>query len=356
MTAERFFAATVTIGGRTLGAGHPALVVAELGVNHDGDARQALALLAAAADAGADAVKVQTFRTEEFLTDRDLTYTYTSGGQTVTEPMFAMFKRLELPLAALRDLQAEAARRRILFLSTPCDTESLQALLALGVPAVKVSSEDLINVRFLAAVAQAPVPVILSTGMADEHEITLALDIFRAAGKRDVVLLHCTSVYPAPDAEVNLARLAALRDRFGILAGYSDHTADAAAAAGAATHGAVLIEKHFTRDRALAGPDHAFSATPAVLRETVAAVRRAEAQRGSAALEPTPTEARLRREFRRSIVAARDLPAGTVLGEADLAYRRPGDGMKPYECDRVLGRTLHTARQAGAQIREEDLA
>lgn len=356
MMAEKpFFLARVTIGSRLLGAGEPALIVAELGVNHDGDAAQARAMVAAAAAAGAEAVKVQTFRTEEFLSDRTLTYTYRRGDTEVTESMYSMFKRLELPLPALRDLQDEARARGVLFLSTPCDVESLRALLALGVPAVKISSEDLINVAFLEEVAQAPVPVILSTGMADEAEIALALDIFRRAGKRDVVLLHCTAVYPAPDGEVNLARLTALRERFGILTGFSDHTFDAGAAAGAAVLGAVLIEKHFTLDRARTGPDHAFSATPDILRATVAAVRRAEEQRGSGALQPSPGEQRLRHEFRRSIVAARDLPAGTVLTAADLAYQRPGDGLKPYERGRVLGRALHRARLAGEQIREGDV-
>jgi N-acetylneuraminate synthase/N,N'-diacetyllegionaminate synthase len=264
-----------------------------------------------------------------------------------------MFRRLELPAAWHGLLQARAAAHNLLFLSSCADTASADLLAGLGVPALKLASEDLINLPLLRHVAGLGRPVILSTGMAEPEEIAEALDILSGA---EILLLHCVSLYPTPDGEANLRRIVSLRDTFGRPVGYSDHTLGIAAAAAATALGALMIEKHFTIDRSLPGPDHRLSADPAEMAALVATVRQVSRQSGTGALAPATAERKARLDFRRSIVASRDLPAGTVLETGMLVLKRPHTGLHPRELAGLLGRSTVRPLKVDQQLSRDDLA
>lgn len=344
------------IEGRRIGPGEPCFVIAEVGVNHNGDVGLARQLVDLAADCGADCVKFQTFRADEFVSDTGETYEYESQGQRVRESMLDMFRRLELPRAAHEELFAHARRRGLVPLSTPADVEAVDLLVGLGAGAIKIGSDDLVHAPLLRHVAATGLPVILSSGMAYEADVARAIAILRAAGAREIALLHCVSEYPAPVSSLNLRKIAAWRERFAIPVGFSDHSDGLTGALGAVALGACIVEKHVTLSRDLPGPDHRFSADPAALRALVRGIREMEQALGSSRLEPTPAERELAALCHRSIVAARDLAAGHRLAEPDLAYRRPADGLRPYQADQVLGRVLSRPLARGALVRPEALA
>lgn len=326
--------------GREVGVGRPVFIIAEVGVNHNGDLALARELVDAAADAGADCVKLQTFRAEEFMSDRTLEYEYENGGRQVKENMFDMFKRLELPAAWHLDLMERARKRGMVPLTSVADPLSADLVNELGMAGFKLSSEDLINLPLIEYVAALGKPVLLSTGMADGEEVADALAVLAKHGNDQVAFLHCVSVYPTVDGEVGLGRMTALRGLVGVNVGYSDHSLGIEACVGAVALGATLLEKHFTLDRNLPGPDHALSSDPAEFAAMVRSVRRMEAMRGRAELEPSATERETRKLFRRSLVAVRDLPAGHVLTSADLCLKRPGLGLKASQMPSLLGRAL----------------
>ena len=346
---------TFRIGNRLLKPGSVPYVVAEIGVNHNGELSLAKKTIDAAVEAGADAVKFQTFRAEEFMADHEMTYEYESGGERVSESMYEMFKRLELPKSWHEELQAHAHAKGLEFLSSAADPASVDLLIALGTPALKIASEDLINLPLLEYVAERHVPVILSTGMANQTEIDQAVAILREGGCTDLLLLHCISLYPTPDEEANLLRMTSLRDRYGTLVGFSDHTLGCEAAIGAVALGAVLIEKHFTLDRALPGPDHALSSDPTELTELVASVRKVAKQLGSPDLVPSPGEQTARQQFRRSVVAAVDIPKGAIITQEMLCLKRPGTGIPPRELQNIVGTRTHRTFAADEQLRWEDV-
>ncbi|MBF0103944.1 MAG: N-acetylneuraminate synthase family protein [Deltaproteobacteria bacterium] len=331
----------VQIGQVSIAQNAPVCVIAEAGINHNARFPYVLRLIDVAADAGAAFVKFQTFRTDEFIADRTARYSYRHGKKRITETTYAMFKRLELPLDWYELTIRHCKKRRVGFLSTPCDSESALFLDKLGVNAFKISSEDLINIDFLECVAKIGKPVILSTGMADQDEIDTALQIFTRRNHKDVILLHCTSLYPTPHHEANLLRLVSLHDRYGVLTGYSDHTEGTHAAVVAVSLGARVIEKHITLSRTLKGPDHRFSLPPNALKKYIEAIRETEAILGDPKIAPAPSECEMRLKHRRSVVAALDLKKGLKLTQAHIVYKRPGHGLKPCERDRIIGKCLN---------------
>lgn len=346
----------IRIGDRLVGPGQPCFIVAEIGINHNGDINLARKLIDAAADAGADAVKFQNYRTEDFISDRSLTYEYVSEGKTIVEPQFDMFKRCELPPSALPELKEYCDKRGIIFFSTPTSEEGIADLVSVGVPLLKNGSDYLTHLPLIRAMARTGLPTVISTGMATLAEIDDAVRAFREAGGRDLILLHCVSVYPAPVDEMHLRKIPALATVFDCPVGLSDHTEGIVVAIGAVALGACLIEKHFTLDKNLPGPDHRFSADPAEFRALVEAVRTLEKSLGESRIGPTPSEMLSRREFRLSCVAARDLPAGHRLSEADVAFRRPGTGLPPSAIEWILGRRLGRDVPAGKIFEPDDFA
>lgn len=329
-------------------------VICEAGVNHNGDIALAERLVDAAKETGADAVKFQTFRAELLAgADAELAPYQSESGESGGQA--AMLRRLELDEAAHRRLQARANKAGIAFLSTPFDEDSADLLERLDVPLFKLPSGEVTNKALIEHVARKGRPVILSTGLCDMEDVRRAVGWIKGAGSPPLTLLHCVTDYPAPIDQANLRAMGALREAFGVPVGYSDHTIGPTAAIAAAALGAAVIEKHITLDRAMPGPDHAASLEPAEFAAMVAGIRDAEKSLGDGVKTPMPCEAHNRAAARRSLVAARDLHAGRVLEEGDLAAKRPGTGIPPYELDSMIGRRLRRALRRDEPLTRECL-
>jgi N-acetylneuraminate synthase/N,N'-diacetyllegionaminate synthase len=344
----------VKIRERLVGAGQPCFLAAEVGINHNGDLEMAHASIDSAVDAGTDAVKFQNYRTKDFISDRSLTYAYISQGKTIVESQYDLFKRCELAPAHLRELKEHCDRRGVVFFSTPTSKEGIEDLLAVGVHLLKNGSDYLVHLPLIQEMARSGLPTVLSTGMATFAEVEDAVNAFRQAGGKDLILLHCTSSYPTLPEHVHLRKIPALESVFDCPVGLSDHSRGNVAAIGAIALGACMIEKHFTLDKNLPGPDHHFSADPAEFRALVQAVRTMEKSLGSAELKPASSEESGRRDLRLSCVAARELPAGHQLRAPDIAFSRPGGGIPPKDSVSLLGRKLSRVLREGAPIRLED--
>jgi N,N'-diacetyllegionaminate synthase len=343
------------IAGRPVGPGAPCFVIAEAGVNHNGDMDMAARLVDAAADAGADAVKFQTFRADRLAVEDapKAPYQLADGAE---ESQAAMLRRLELKPEAHRGLQEHCARRGILFLSTPFDEVSADLLETLDVPAFKLGSGEVTNWPLLAHIARKGRPLILSTGMSTLDEVAAAVAVVRDAGDPPLALLHCVSAYPAPAEEANLHAMGALTEAFGVPVGFSDHSVGNDVSLAAVALGARIIEKHFTLDRTLPGPDHAASIEPDELTALVAGVRRVESALGSGVKAPTGAEAANIGVVRRSVGAVVDIPAGARIEAGMLAMVRPATGIPPARVGEVLGRTAARVIGAGSLLVWEDLA
>jgi N-acetylneuraminate synthase len=340
----------VVIAGRPLGPGQRCLIVAEAGVNHNGRIELAKHLIDAAAAAGADAVKFQTFTAEQLVSPVAPQATYQQQTTGAAESQLAMLQRLELPRMAYPELQAHARLRGVLFLSTPFDEESADFLERLGVPAFKIGSGELTNLPLLRHVARKHHPLIVSTGMADLAEVTEAVAAIWQEGNEQVVLLHCVSSYPADPVAVNLRAMQTLADTFRVPVGYSDHTGGLEIAVAAVALGACLIEKHVTLDKAMPGPDHQASADPQELTALVRAIRAVEAALGDGCKRPTAGEADTASAARRSLVAALDIPVGTRLTEQLIAIQRPGTGLPPSLRPQLVGRMTTRDIAAGTVL------
>jgi len=346
---------TVTLAQRAIGAGHPVFVIAEAGVNHNGDLDLARRLVDVAAAAGADAVKFQTFAAERVATREAPKADYQRQTTSAEESQQQMLRRLELSPAAHRELQAHARGRGLLFLSTPFDEPSADLLDALGVPAIKIGSGEVTNLPFLQHIARKGRPVILSTGMSTLDEVAAAVAAVRATGHLELILLHCVSEYPARAIDANLRAMQTLAGAFRTPVGYSDHTTGLEVALAAVALGASVIEKHFTLDRTLPGPDHRASLEPAELTALVRGIRVVEQALGNGVKAPTPGELANRIVARRSLAAAVDLPVGCALTRESLCALRPATGIPPASLPVVLGRKLTRARRAGEVITWGDL-
>ncbi|EWY42513.1 hypothetical protein N825_01035 [Skermanella stibiiresistens SB22] len=341
---------TVELAGRRIGSGMPCFVIAEAGVNHNGDLDMALRLIDAAVEAGADAVKFQTFDADRLATVDAPKAAYQKVTTGTVESQHEMLRRLQLDAEAHVRLQRHCAERGILFLSSPFDERAADLLDGLDVAGFKIPSGELTNLPFLAHVAAKRRPIILSTGMADMAEVAVAVSHIAAAGCTDVILLHCLSNYPADPVEANLRAMAAMTAAFYLPVGYSDHTEGVAVALAAVALGAVMIEKHFTLDRTLPGPDHPASLEPAELADLITGIRTVERALGDGVKKSRPSEAGTRATMRKSLVATRDLSAGTLLTAADITAKRPGTGLSPAVLPYLLGRRTAVAVAAGAPI------
>lgn len=329
---------TFQINGRSISASDPPYCIAEVGINHNGDLAIAKQMIGAAKAAGADAVKFQTFKAEEFCGDPNQTFTYQSQGKAVTESMLAMFQRCELPTVSWREIKAHCEAVGITFFSTPQNLSDFELLMEIGVPAIKVGSDDFTNLPLLRSYVESKLPLILSCGMSDLAEVHQALDATGWFDGYPVALLLCTSQYPTPPEDVNIAKLTTLQQAFpGLLAGFSDHTQGALAATLAVSRGARIFEKHFTLDKDMPGPDHWFSEEPAGLAAWINNIRIADIVLGSPFVRPTKAEQAMRLVARRSVVALRDMAPGESFDNANTGLRRPGGGLPPDMIDKVFG-------------------
>lgn len=316
------------------------LVIAEAGVNHNGDIDLARQLVAEAAKAGADLVKFQSFITGKIISRSAPKADYQIASTGGDESQFEMVKRLELSRADHETIIAECERHGIGFFSTAFDSDSFDMLVGLGLEQVKIPSGELTNLPLLRYMTRLNKPVLLSTGMATLGDIEAAIGVIEAAGtSRDLItLLHCTTEYPTPMEEVNLRAMVNMGQALGVKVGYSDHTPGIEVAVAAVALGATVIEKHFTLDRTLPGPDHQASLEPAELKAMVDAIRNIERAMGDGIKRPTPSELRNRPIARKSLVAATPIRAGEPFSAANLAVKRPGTGISPMRWDEVLGR------------------
>lgn len=317
-----------------------ALIIAEAGVNHNGDLTLARGLIDAAAEAGADLIKFQTFEADRLVTASALKAAYQTQSSTDSETQHAMLRRLELTRDMHEALIAHCKNRGIEFFSSGFDPESVELLAELGADRFKIPSGEITNLPYLRRVGSYGKPVILSSGMATLEEVEWALEILETAGTPldRITVLHCNTEYPTPMADVNLRAMRTIAGAFGVAVGYSDHTLGIEVAIAAVAMGACVIEKHLTLDRTLPGPDHKASLEPQEFAAMVLAIRNIEQALGDGVKRPTASEARNVSVARKSLVAAQPIRAGEVFSPANLTVKRPGSGVSPRRWDEVIGR------------------
>ena len=343
-------------GHRIAGGGTP-FIIAEAGINHNGNLETAFEMIRVAKASGADCIKFQTFKAEEFVGDRNQSYEYLSQGKKVSESMLEMFRRHEFDRASWHAIRRRCDEVGIVFLSTPQNYSDLELLLELGVDAVKVGSDDFTNLPLLTRYAGQGLPLLVSCGMCTLAEVYQSLEAIGSLDGYPTVLLLCTSQYPTPPDDVNLLKLSTLRAAFPMVPlGFSDHTQGVLASTMALSLGAVVFEKHFTLDHNLPGPDHWFSEDPAGLAEWVAAIRSGHRMLGSAVVRPTESEEGMRLVARRSIVATRAILPGEPLTPENVALRRPGNGLPAALYPQVTTRLAARKMEPGHQLQWGDFA
>ena len=324
----------IRIVDNLVGEGEPTFIIAEAGSNHDGKFEQAKKLVDIAADAKVDAVKFQTFSADKLVAK--------TNSKAEWNGMYDIFKKIELPNEWLPELAEYANGRGLIFLSSTFDEECVDFLDEIGVPAFKIASGELTNLQLIKYTARKGKPLIVSTGASTMDEIKEAISIARLAGNEDIVLLHCVSSYPASIEDVNLRSMVAMRQSFQLPTGFSDHTLGIVAPLVAVALGGVMIEKHFTLDRSLYGPDHSYALEPQELTAMVENIRTVEKLLGSLVKQPMEAELENRTLGSRSIFAKRDIQVGTTITEDMLALLRPAIGLQPKYVEVVIGRKART--------------
>lgn len=333
----------VKIANHLIGPAQACFIIAEAGVNHNGDLKTAMKLVEQAKACGADAVKFQTFCPETVITAKAPKSPYQLQTTEPCESQFEMLRKLQLSYDAFRQLSRHAEKIGIMFLSTPGDRRDADLLIDLGVPAIKLPSMDIVNYPFLTYVAHKGLPIIISAGMATLGEIERGLNTIWSSNNFNVVLLHCVTNYPVQYEDANLRNMDTLRQAFQVPVGFSDHTAGTAVPIAAVALGAVMIEKHFTLDCSMSGPDHAASLEPAQFAEMAGGIRQVEKALGTTAKKPAPIELENRKAMRRSIVAAYDIPKDITIASEMLAMKRPGTGLGAEFFDVIIGRKSRQA-------------
>lgn len=313
-------------------------IIAEAGVNHNGDIRLAKKLIDAAKSAGADAVKFQTFKAESVVSKLAQKAEYQKQTTGADESQLEMVKKLELSFCDFKELKKYCEEKEILFLSTPFDFDSIDFLESLEMPIYKVPSGEITNLPYLIKIARIGKPVIMSTGMSDLDEVGSALDVLRDNGAGTITLLHCNTQYPTPFEDANIKAMLTLKERFGVAVGYSDHTLGIEAPIAAVALGATVIEKHFTLDKNMEGPDHKASLDPQELKAMVTSIRNIEVALGDGIKRPSKSETPNKEVARKSIVARRNIVKGEIFTEDNLTVKRPGNGISPMKWFEVLGK------------------
>ena len=344
------------IDGKKVGQGAHAFVIAEIGSNFDGSMEKAKRLIDAAASAGADAVKFQTFSAEKIITAKAEKPAYQKNRESDSETYQQSLKKFEISKEGHFMLKEHCRKAGVIFLSTPhSGKESLAILEELGVGAFKIGSGDITNIQFLGFAASKKKPVLLSTGMATLPEISAAVSAVRKTGNNKILLFQCTSEYPCPVENVNLLAMKTLQKKFRVPVGLSDHTTSVAVPVAAVALGASAIEKHFTLNRNDKGPDHRASVEPEEFARIVSYIREAEKALGSAEKKPNDSELKLAETARKSIVAAADINAGETVSAEKLEIKRPGTGIKPSDIAKVIGKKAKLRIEKDSIISFDDL-
>ena len=322
-----------------IGKNSKPFIVAEVGINHNGEIEKAFEMIEIAKKTGLDAIKFQTFKASEFISNSDETYTYKSQGKEITESMYDMFTRYEFSNKDWIKIKKKCDQEEILFLSSPQNYSDLELLLTLDIKAIKIGSDDLTNLPLLKKFATTNLPIILSTGMSTLDEIFDALDAVGFFSGYPTILLVTTSQYPTPKKDVNLMKFHTLSKKFPNLPlGFSDHTVGPLASSLACVLGATFFEKHFTLDHNLPGPDHSFSVDPQELKIWRDSIIHSFEMLGNPNIKPTKEEEKMKIIARRSICAIQDIKKGEIFTPKNLGIRRPGNGLKPIEIEKIFGR------------------
>lgn len=349
------FSDAFKIGTKTVGPGHPCFIIAEAGVNHNGDMDLARQLIDKAVAAGVDAVKFQTFKAEHVVSEVAPKAAYQKETTDIEESQLDMERRLELPFENFIDLQDYCRKKDIIFLSSPFDMGSIDFLSSINIPAFKVPSGEIDNPLFFRRLARTNVPIIFSTGMADMQEVGRAATWLDEEGARDICILHCVSNYPARPEDMNLRAMETLRNNYKVPVGLSDHTPGVEIAIAAVALGANLVEKHFTLDKSMDGPDHQASLDPEELKALVTGIRNVEMAFGNGIKIPKPSEEDTRNVARRSLFLTRTIAAGDIIQLDDLIALRPSGGIPPFDLDKVIGKKSRIDLDEGAMLTWQDL-
>jgi N-acetylneuraminate synthase/N,N'-diacetyllegionaminate synthase len=339
------------IGNKSIGKNSPVFIIAEAGVNHNGKLDLAKKLVDAAVDAGADAVKFQTFKTEGVVTSKIKIADYAKKNIGMDEKQINMIKNLELQYGDFKILKEYCDKKGIIFLSTPHSFDAIDFLEDL-LPAYKFGSGDITNIPALKYAAKKNKPIILGTGMSTLKEVKFAVDSIKSENNKQIITLHCTTNYPCPLEEVNLNSMLTMQKELDCLVGYSDHTAGTMVPIIATALGAVVIEKHITTDKNLPGPDHKASLEPDELKTMITEIRNVEKALGSFDKKPTESEKKIMKIVRKSIVAKQDIKKGSIIKKNMLIIKRPGTGLKPMDLDKIIGKKIkkHIAKDEILQL------
>lgn len=313
-------------------------IIAEAGVNHNGNLDIAKKMVDVAVDSGADAIKFQTFKAEKIVTDTTPKAKYQIDNMGTSESQFEMLRKLELSIEAHKELFSYCKKKNIIFMSTPFDEESADMLDNLGINIFKIPSGEITNKPLIQHIAKKNKPIILSTGMSYLGEIEDALNVLTKSGtpKENIIVLHCNTEYPTPFEDVNLNAMLTIRDAFKVKVGYSDHTSGIEVPIAAVALGAYVIEKHFTLDKNLPGPDHKASLEPKELKTMVEAIRNIEKALGDGVKKPSPSELKNKMIVRKSIVAAKPIKDSEIFTADNLTVKRPGTGISPMRWDEII--------------------
>ena len=343
---------TFKIGNRIIDSNETPYCIEEVGINHNVEIDRAFKMIKVAKDSGADAVKFQTFRAAEFCGESQQ-FSYQSQGKAVTESMLEMFHRYEFTREQWFEIKKECDKQSITFMSTPQNQTDLDLLLEIGIPAIKVGSDDLTNTPLIRSYAEVKLPLILSSGMSDLAEVYNSINIAGGFDGHPIALLLCTSQYPTPAEEVNLTKLQTLKNALpGITIGFSDHTKGQLASSLAVVLGATILEKHFTLDHDLPGPDHWFSENPDGLKEWVNSIQTAYIMKGNPVVRPTSLEVGNKKEFQRVVVASIDIKKGEIFSTDNISMQRVvgGKGLSPVFFDMLIGAKSHKKYNKGEAI------
>lgn len=315
-------------------------IIAEAGVNHNGDAKTALKMIDVAKACGADAIKFQAFIPSSLVSRFAVKAEYQKKQTGRSETQLQMLEKLSLDFNVHRQLYGYCKKSKIIYLASPFDLQSIDFLITLKLPFMKIPSGEITNLPYLRKIARLNRKVLLSTGMSDVHEIKKSLDVFTAYGtkKSNITLLHCTTEYPALVQEVNLRAMETLRNKFKVDVGYSDHTQGIEISLAAVARGATVIEKHFTLDKKMHGPDHSASLEPSEFKLLVSSIRNIEMALGNGVKLPSPSELKNREIVRKSIVALSDIKKGEIFSEKNITAKRPGSGISPMNWMKVIGK------------------
>ena len=350
-----FLDMSIKISEHLIGKDHEPFIMAEAGLNHNGDLERAFEMIKVAKNSGATAIKFQTFSANEIVLDKNLVYTYQNQGNDVTESLYDILHRCEFSKNEWLNIKNKCEEQNILFLSTVQNSSDLELLLDIGISAIKVGSDDFTTLPLLEEFTKTNLPIILSCGMADLEEISTTLETIGALDDYPTVLMLTTSQYPTPDEDANIKKLQSLSNTFPkIELGFSDHTIGTTAATLASALGACVFEKHFTLDHNLPGPDHWFAANPKQLHEWVDAISKSHLMLGNSEIKPTENEEKMKKLCRRSIVALKDISKGEILNKQNIGLRRPGNGISPRFFNDILSKQASKNIPRGTLLSTDD--